>query len=99
MPSPDKWQQYQYDAINNLTEVTTTLADCSKDTAVYLYRNTADPAQLSEVTHTHAAYPPLIKLEYDTNDRMIKDETGRTLVYDVAGRLTEVSGENMALSH
>ncbi|WP_224718593.1 RHS repeat-associated core domain-containing protein [Pectobacterium versatile] len=100
-PPPDAYgnvlsgQQYQYDAINNLTEVTTTLADGSKDTAVYLYRNTADPAQLSEVTHTHAAYPPLIKLEYDTNGRMIKDEAGRTLVYDVAGRLTEVSGENI----
>ncbi|HGM5910732.1 RHS repeat-associated core domain-containing protein [Serratia marcescens] len=100
-PPPDAYgnvlsgQQYQYDAINNLTEVTTTLADGSKDTAVYHYRNTADPAQLSEVTHTHAAYPPLIKLEYDTNGRMIKDEAGRTLIYDVAGRLTEVSGENI----
>ncbi|HED3891821.1 TPA: RHS repeat-associated core domain-containing protein [Morganella morganii] len=100
-PPPDAYgnvlsgQQYQYDAINNLTGVTTTLADGSKDTAVYHYRNTADPAQLSEVTHTHAAYPSRIKPEYDTNGRMIKDEAGRTLVYDVAGRLTEVSGENI----
>lgn len=100
-PPPDAYgnvlsgQQYQYDAINNLTGVTTTLADGRQDTAVYHYRNTADPAQLSEVTHTHAAYPPLIKLEYDTNGRMTQDEAGRTLVYDVAGRLTEVSGENI----
>ncbi|MCU6275499.1 RHS repeat protein [Morganella morganii] len=100
-PPPDAYgnvlsgQQYQYDAINNLTGVTTTLADGSKDTAVYHYRNTADPAQLSEVTHTHAAYPPRIKPEYDVNGRMIKDQAGRTLVYDVAGRLTGVSGENL----
>lgn len=100
-PPPDAYgnllagQQYQYDAINNLTTVTTTLADGSKDTAVYHYRNTADPAQLSEVTHTHAAYPPLIGLEYDINGRMIKDEAGRTLVYDVVGRLTGVSGKNI----
>lgn len=100
-PPPDAYdnalsgQQYQYDAINNLTGVTTTLADGSQDTAVYHYLNTADPAQLSEVTHTHAAYPPRIKLEYDANGRMIQDEAGRTLVYDVAGRLTGISGENI----
>lgn len=100
-PPPDAYgnvlsgQQYQYDAINNLITVITTLADGSKDTAAYHYRNTADPAQLSEVTHTHAAYPPRIKPEYDADGRMIRDEAGRTLVYDVAGRLTGVSGENI----
>lgn len=100
-PPPDAYgnglsgQQYQYDAINNLTTVITTLADGSTDTAVYHYRNSADPAQLSEVTHTHAAYPPLIALKYDSSGRMIQDEAGRTLVYDVAGRLTGVSGENI----
>ncbi|MDH0356364.1 RHS repeat-associated core domain-containing protein [Morganella sp. GD04133] len=100
-PPPDAYgnmlsgQQYQYDAINNLITVITTLADGSKDTAVYHYRNAADPAQLSEVTHTHAAYPPRIKPEYDANGRMIQDEAGRTLVYDVAGRLTGVSGKNI----
>ncbi|MDH0357055.1 RHS repeat-associated core domain-containing protein [Morganella sp. GD04133] len=100
-PPPDAYgnvlsgQQYQYDAINNLTEVTTTLADGSTDTAVYHYLNTADPAQLSEVTHTHAAYPPRIELEYDDNGRMTTDEAKRSLVYDVAGRLTGVSGKNI----
>lgn len=100
-PPPDAYgnvlsgQQYQYDAINNLITVITTLADGSKDTAAYHYRNAADPAQLSEVTHTHAAYPPRIKPEYDANGRMIQDEAGRTLVYDVAGRLTGVSGKNI----
>ncbi|QBX68329.1 RHS repeat-associated core domain-containing protein [Serratia quinivorans] len=100
-PPPDAYgntltgQQYRYDAMNNLTSVTTTLTDGSEDTATYHYLNTADPTQLSEVTHTHTSYPQTINLEYDANGRMTRDEAGRTLAYDVRGRLTGVSGENI----
>lgn len=88
-------QLYQHDAINNLTSVTTTLIDGSTDTATYHYLNTDDPTQLSMVTHTHGKYPPTINLTYDANGRMTLDEAGRTLIYDVRGRLIEVSGENI----
>jgi len=85
-------QSYRYDALNNLTSVTTTLADGSSDVATYHYENTGDPTQLSSVTHTHDLYPQTISLEYDADGRMIRDEAGRTLEYDAAGRLVSVSG-------
>jgi len=85
-------QSYRYDALNNLTSVTTTLADGSSDVATYHYENTGDPTQLSSVTHTHDSYPQTISLEYDADGRMTRDEAGRTLGYDAAGRLVSVSG-------
>lgn len=84
-------QSYRYDALNNLTSVTTTLADGSSDVATYYYENTVDPTQLSSVTHTHKSYPQKIVLEYDADGRMTLDEAGRTLDYDAAGRLVSVS--------
>lgn len=97
MPPPDACgnllaaQSYQYDALNNLIAVTTTLVDGSTDIATFHYQNKLDPMQLSMVTHTHMAYPQSVYLEYDACGRMIRDEGGRTLTYDVTGRLVEVS--------
>lgn len=92
-------QLYQYDAINNLTSVVTTLADNSEDKATYYYLNKEDPTQLSKITHTHNTYPQTINLEYDANGRMTKDEAGRTLAYDAIGRLISVSGKNINGGH
>ena len=97
MPPPDAYgyllaaQTYQYDALNNLTEVVTTLADGSTDIATFHYQNKRDPMQLSRVTHTHPAYPQVIDLQYDACGRMIKDEAARTLTYDATGRLIGIS--------
>ncbi|MBD2816236.1 RHS repeat-associated core domain-containing protein [Xenorhabdus sp. Flor] len=85
-------QAYRYDALNNLTTVTTTLTDGSSDTAKYHYENGDDPTQLTLVTHTHSDYPQFIRLEYDADGRMTRDEASRTLDYDSIGRLTSVSG-------
>ncbi|MDR7344271.1 YD repeat-containing protein [Pantoea alhagi] len=87
-------QTYRYDALNNLTQVVTTLADGSSDTATFLYNNINDPTQLSGVTHTHAGYPAAIQLEYDAEGRMTKDEAGRTLRYDALGRLSGVATQD-----
>lgn len=86
---------YQYDALNNLTTVISTLADGSSDTMTYIYENSDDPTQLTSVTHSHVGYPQNIQLEYDANGRMTKDEAGRALTYDCLGRLNSVSGENL----
>lgn len=97
MPPPDAYgyllaaQTYQYDALNNLTEVVTTLADGTTDIATFHYQNKRDPMQLSRVTHTHPAYPQVIDLQYDAGGRMIKDEAARTLTYDATGRLIGIS--------
>ncbi|WP_052752434.1 RHS repeat-associated core domain-containing protein [Tatumella morbirosei] len=89
-------QTYQYDALNKLTVIITTLEDGSIDTATYLYENVNDPTQLTSVIHTHTDYPQTITLKYDTDGRMTQDEAGRLLDYDVIGRLISVSGDNIS---
>jgi len=85
-----KNQHYRHDALNNLVSVTTTLADGTTDVTTCFYENSEDPTQLTSLTHSHASYPPAIKLAYDAEGRMTSDEAGRELVYDVLGRLVEV---------
>ncbi|WP_052760878.1 MULTISPECIES: RHS repeat domain-containing protein [Photorhabdus] len=87
-------QQYRYDALNNLILVITKLANGTEDKATYHYKNNDDPTQLTSVTHTHAGYPKSISLKYDVEGRMVRDEAGKTLTYDVLGRLTNISGKN-----
>ncbi|MCW2480765.1 RHS repeat-associated core domain-containing protein, partial [Candidatus Symbiopectobacterium sp. NZEC135] len=89
-------QTYRYDALTNLTSVTTTLADGTSDTATYHYANLQDSTQLTSVTHTHSGFPPSIALQYDANGRMTQDDAGRTLEYDVIGRLIAVSGAGIS---
>lgn len=93
--NPLKKQVNSYDALNNLTCVITTLNDNTTDTELHHYDNAADPMQLTSVTHTHPAYPPVISLEYDVDGRMTIDESGRHLEYDIQGRLKSVHGENI----
>ena len=64
-------------------------ADGSKDTARFTYAND-DSFQLTEVTHTHADYPATQSFRYDTRGNMLNDEQGRTLEYDLRGRLERV---------
>lgn len=91
-----KAQTYQYDALNNLTTVTTTLADNGSDTATCHYGNNADSMQLTSVTHTHDSYPRTVTLKYDAAGCMTLDEAGRILVYDAPGRLVSVSGNGVS---
>ena len=86
-------QAYQYDALNNLLSVETTLEDQQVDVAYYHYNNPQDPTQLSQVTHSNPLYPAVIDLEYDTCGRMTLDEAGRLLSYDALGRLIQVEGQ------
>lgn len=83
-------QNFSYDALNNLTTVTSRLADGSRDVMTYHYQNPDDPAQLSRVTHSHMSYPGSYVLEYDQQGHMIRDEAGRSLEYDGLGRLCRV---------
>ncbi|OTA14257.1 RHS family protein [Xenorhabdus vietnamensis] len=94
--NPMSEQTYHYDALNNLTSVITTLTDGTSDTATYHYENHEDPTQLTSVTHTHGGYPQTISLAYDAEGRMTQDEAGRTLTYDVTGRLTCISGKSIS---
>ncbi|MEX1843481.1 RHS repeat protein [Enterobacter cloacae] len=88
---PVQQQSFTYDVLSNITQLVTTF-DGDSDTTTFIYGNTADPTQLTRVTHTHEDYPPAIELSYDACGRLTLDEAGRTLGYDVLGRLRSVSG-------
>lgn len=84
-------QTYQFDALNNLTTVTTSLTGKAVNKTSYYYENQNDPTQLTRVTNTHKDYPANINLIYDSDGRMICDEAGRILTYDAIGRLISVN--------
>ena len=86
-------QVYEYDALNNIKRVETTLENAQVDIAVYDYANSADPTQLTSVTHSHKAYPAYVELAYDACGRMIVDQGGVKLRYDALGRLTQLEGQ------
>ncbi|SDJ51180.1 RHS repeat domain-containing protein, partial [Pseudomonas abietaniphila] len=90
-----KEQVFDFDALNNLTTVTTLFVDGSaqgQNTATYVYSG-VDPTQLREVRNvsTDPAYPALIMLDYDQDGNLTVDEQGRQLAYDDIGRLISVS--------
>lgn len=87
---PISQQTFRYDAVDNIVECRTEF-DGGSDTALFLYDST-DTNQLAEVRHSHPAYPPSIKLDYDHCGRLIRDEAGRRLGYDPLGRLASVEG-------
>lgn len=95
-------QTYNYDALNNITSVSTILSDNSTNKTTYRYENNNDPTQLTTVTHSHPKYPASFQLNYDTDGRMIRDEAGRKLSYDAMGRLINIEsakGEKGAYSY
>ena len=87
-------QAFYFDALDNITRVDTWFLNAAgreeKNTATYLFENTQDPAQLTGITNTHGDYPTNIGLEYDDDGNLIKDEQGRTLVYNALGQLERV---------
>jgi YD repeat-containing protein len=90
-------QDFVYDAIDNLTSVTTTFTG-GTDNATYTYGN-ADPCQLSSVAHDGPGYPQSIPLTYDANGRMKTDDQGRTLNYDSLGRLKSIQAGGATVSY
>ncbi|WP_413722255.1 RHS repeat-associated core domain-containing protein [Sodalis sp. RH24] len=81
-------QNFSYDALNNMTRCHTHFF-YGDDYAEFHYDNPDDPTQLTSVSHSAPVYPPLISLHYDANGRMDVDEAGRTLQYDILGRLVK----------
>ncbi|PRA40721.1 sugar-binding protein, partial [Pseudomonas sp. MYb115] len=88
---PIELQLFMFDEIDNIVLVKTWSPD-SDNTADYAYENEKDPAQLTSVTNDHPDYQPqVIELLYNDNGELIRDEEGRTLGYDIHGRLETIS--------
>ncbi|UQS18190.1 type IV secretion protein Rhs [Pseudomonas sp. HS6] len=82
-------QTFTFDALDNILTLQTRFPQ-GVNLTTFSY-SVIDPAQLTEVSHSHADYPQPVTLQYDANGRMIKDDQGRMLAYDALGRLMGVS--------
>ncbi|HEY0286434.1 MAG TPA: hypothetical protein VGC62_05410 [Pseudomonas sp.] len=83
-------QVYEFDALDNITRLTTTF-DGGENIASYAYER-ADKTQLSAVTHSHPDYVHQnITFDYDADGNQMNDESGRRLNYDALGRLSSVT--------
>jgi RHS repeat-associated protein len=83
-------QTFTFDALNNITQLTSTFLQGSNTAA--FYSSPADPCQLSSITNTHASYPSTVNLSYEAGGRLTDDGMGLQFThYDVLGRLTGAS--------
>jgi YD repeat-containing protein len=86
-------QEFEHDCLDNLRTVTTTLLDGRVNVTRYGY-DPVDFDRLVSVSNSLEGYPghgtPL-ELIYDANGNLIDDGQGRTLHWDGAGRLANVT--------
>ncbi|WP_081729387.1 RHS repeat-associated core domain-containing protein [Pseudomonas sp. QTF5] len=90
-------QVFRFDAMDNITGVITSFGE-KENVARHFYEN-PDKTQLTRITNTYtntdvntdAKYPAEIKLEYDLNGNLIRDEVGRNLVYNALNQLLSVN--------
>lgn len=86
-------QTLDYDTRGNFKTVTSEFANGENDIATYHYNNKDDPAQLSQITHSHASWPDSNEMRYQAG-RMYVDEAGRQLSYNPQGLLSSVYHAN-----
>ena len=82
-------QQFTFDSYDSLTQIITMFQDGSKNATRYIYSD-QDRTQVMKITNTHPGYLPQIKLAYNANGCLTRDEKGRVLEYDTMNRLTVV---------
>ena len=91
------FQSFDCDALNNHTSVFTAFVGAAGEDwneASYSYSDD-DPAQLIEITNDHADYAAFnLRLTYDQNGNLTKDEAGRVLEYDALSRLVKVTPDD-----
>ncbi|MGH8465819.1 MAG: hypothetical protein ACRER5_16880, partial [Pseudomonas sp.] len=80
-------QFFIYDALDNLTECYTDFADGQVDEATFTYEGFL----LRKAEHSlQPDYPAVQLFTHDADGNLLNDEWGNRLVYDDAGRLSEV---------
>lgn len=82
-------QAFTFNGFNGHERVVSLFADGSRDEARFSYADD-DPVRLVKITHTHAAWPAEVALDYDACGRVVSDSLGRYFIWDTQGRLTEV---------
>ncbi len=94
LPPEDPWgnkiysQIFGFDAVNNITTLTTTDTDKKLHRTAYQFKNADDPAQLTGYTHVPAGAPPqAFELEYDDYGNMTDDGQGLKMTYNAFNQL------------
>ncbi|WP_448144969.1 RHS repeat-associated core domain-containing protein [Pseudomonas silesiensis] len=92
-------QDFVFDALDNITVVTTRYEDGTRDIAISSF-SLSDPCQLVKVTHNHPSYGPdsSWELQYDADGNLMYDENGQALHYDTQGRLLSVTNAGQSVS-
>lgn len=89
-------QRFDYDSIDNLLSVETTLVDGRLNRTTYDY-DTTDLDRLIGVASSLPGYPgygTATVVRYDDNGNMIDDGLGNMLAWDAAGRLASITPAN-----
>ncbi|SDI76469.1 YD repeat-containing protein, partial [Pseudomonas abietaniphila] len=73
-------QQFTFDSLDNITALATTFADGRIEKSTYHF-DPADPCQLKEIRYDDPGKSP-IRLEYDADGNLTKDQHGQVLRYD-----------------
>ncbi|MGN2412504.1 RHS repeat domain-containing protein [Pseudomonas syringae] len=91
--NPIQQQCFYFDALDNITKVSSTFVDSSTDEATFYFASgdPGDPTQLQRIDHTHIAYPPSVSLKYDLEGNLVRDENAQQLAYDSQSRLLSVT--------
>uniref|UniRef100_UPI00046304B1 RHS repeat-associated core domain-containing protein n=1 Tax=Pseudomonas syringae TaxID=317 RepID=UPI00046304B1 len=95
--NPIQQQRFYFDALDNITKVSSTFVDGSSDEATFYFASN-DPTQLERIVHTHAAYPGSVSLIYDVEGNLVRDENAQHLAYDSQSRLLHVTTVEKALA-
>jgi len=95
-------QTFKFNVLDGYTQVVSTFADNSTDTATFTY-SADDPTQITSIAHTHASWPAKIDLTYDACGRVThyawpatrsRPALDRTLTWDAQSRLIKVDDKN-----
>ncbi|MDE9553219.1 RHS repeat-associated core domain-containing protein [Xenorhabdus bovienii] len=90
-------QQYDWDAFGNLKECITTSNNIN-ETVEYKYNNINDPCQLTNIINSNTGQKT-ISLKYDAQGRLIEDEAGRRLTYDILGRIKTIYKDSQTVTN
>ncbi|KAK6852073.1 hypothetical protein PG995_012198 [Apiospora arundinis] len=82
-------QTFSFNALDNLTEVTTISASGQVNTTSYQF-SAQDPTQLVQIAQSHPDLKPNVKVEYNQQGALTSDDIGRSLEYDSRGCLSAV---------
>lgn len=91
-----KAQAFSYDALDNLTAVTTSFADGSLDTSARFFQGD-DPTRLTRVTHTNPARD--LHLTYDAAGNLLRGVPGRTFGFNHFDQLASVQTDTFKYTY